>query len=318
MSRKDSDPVAHIGRRFKLRDLQILFSVAQHGSMAKAAAHLATTQPTVSQAIADLEDIIGVRLFDRSTQGVVPTAYGRILLKRGGDAFDALKQGLRDIEFLATSGAGDIWIGCPEPVLLGFVPEIIQRIAALHPQITVHVVDVNPAENEFHRLREQKLDLMIGRCAHLKLDDDLAVETLYEESFSIVTGFKSPWARRRKVVLMDLMDEPWLYGEPSNATQTVISQAIHARTGRLPHVAVYTTSMSLRLSLLSTGRYISCVPDSIYQHGSQGQTVRALPLDFELKLPIGLYTLKNRTLSPVVGLFIEQVRETAKKMTQKN
>ena len=104
-----------------------------------------------------------------------PTVYGRILLRRGIDAFDALRQGLRDIEFLATSGAGDVWIGCPEPVLLGFVPVVIQRIARLHPKIVVHVVDVNPAENEFHRLREQKLDLMIGRCAHLRLDDDLNV-----------------------------------------------------------------------------------------------------------------------------------------------
>jgi hypothetical protein len=60
-------------RRIKLRDLQILSSVAQLGSMAKAASRLSITQPTVSQAIADLEHAVGVRLFDRSTQGVALT-----------------------------------------------------------------------------------------------------------------------------------------------------------------------------------------------------------------------------------------------------
>jgi DNA-binding transcriptional LysR family regulator len=150
MSQNAKDTDSHIGRRLKLRDLQILASVAQHGSMAKAAAQLATTQPTVSQAIADLEDAVGVRLFDRSTQEVVPT----------------------------------------------------------------------------------------------------------------VTGEKSPWARRRKVALADLMDEGWLYGEPGNATQARISETILAKTGRLPRVAMYTTSMNLRLALLASGDYISCIPGS--------------------------------------------------------
>ena len=140
MSQNAKDTDSHIGRRLKLRDLQILASVAQHGSMAKAATHLATTQPTVSQAIADLEDAVGVRLFDRSTQGVVPTAYGEILLKRGAEAFDALKQGMRDIEFHATSGAGDVWVGCMEALLHGLLPAVIQRLAKQHPKIIVHVL----------------------------------------------------------------------------------------------------------------------------------------------------------------------------------
>jgi DNA-binding MarR family transcriptional regulator len=74
MSQNAKDTDNHIGRCLKLRDLQILASVAQHGSMAKAAAHLATTQPTVSQAIADLEEAAGVRLFERSAQGAGPAS----------------------------------------------------------------------------------------------------------------------------------------------------------------------------------------------------------------------------------------------------
>src|SRR6266550_4642172 len=86
-----SDWEGHIGRRLKLRDLHVFLSVVQSGSMAKAAAHLRVSPPAVSQVIADLEHGLGVSLFDRSSQGVVPTSYGRALLKGGAAAFDDLK-----------------------------------------------------------------------------------------------------------------------------------------------------------------------------------------------------------------------------------
>ena len=57
---------SRIGRRLRLRDLHILFAVAQYGSMAKAAKHLGISQPSISEAIADLENTVGVRLLDRS------------------------------------------------------------------------------------------------------------------------------------------------------------------------------------------------------------------------------------------------------------
>ena len=90
-----------IGRRIKLRDLHVLHAVAQAGSMTKAAGDLAISVPVVSKAIAELEHTIGVPLLDRSPKGVEPTAYGRALLRRGLVAFDELRQGVRDIEFLA-------------------------------------------------------------------------------------------------------------------------------------------------------------------------------------------------------------------------
>ena len=315
MPRNTIDSDNHIGRRIKLRDLQIMLSVAQFGSMAKAAAHLSTTQPTVSQAIADLEDAVGARLFDRSTQGVVPTVCGEILLKRGTEAFDALKQGMRDIEFHATSGAGDVWVGCREVQLIGFLPAVIQRLAQQHPKIIVHATDVTVSEN-IHHLQDRKLDLILGGSAPLKRDDDLHSETLFEESFTVVTGEKNPWARRRKVALTDLMDEGWLYGEPGNATQARISETILAKTGRLPRVAMYTTSMNLRLALLASGNYISCIPSSVYRYGAEVKPIKALPVDMDLKLPVAIYTLKNRTLSPAVKLFIETAREVAKSMAK--
>src|SRR5450755_4778866 len=105
-----------IGRHIKFRDLHIVLAVAQAGSMLKAAEELAISQPVVSKVIADLEQTLGVRLFDRSRKGVEPTASGRALLNRGRAAFDELKQGVNEIEFLNDPTAGELRTGA-SPVL---------------------------------------------------------------------------------------------------------------------------------------------------------------------------------------------------------
>jgi DNA-binding transcriptional LysR family regulator len=90
-----------IGRRIRLRDLHILLTVSQRGSMAQAAAQLGVSQPAVSGVIADLERTLGVPLFERSTRGVKPTVYARAMLDRSVAAFDELRQGIRTIASLA-------------------------------------------------------------------------------------------------------------------------------------------------------------------------------------------------------------------------
>jgi DNA-binding transcriptional LysR family regulator len=86
----EGDWESGVGRRLKLRHLRIFSAVVARGSMARAAAQLRLSQPTVSEVIAELEDTFGVRLLDRSSQGVTPTVYGRALLKRSIAALDEL------------------------------------------------------------------------------------------------------------------------------------------------------------------------------------------------------------------------------------
>lgn len=114
---------SRIGRRLRLRDLHVFFAVVQAGSMAKAASHLRVTQPSVSKAIGDLEAALGVRLFDRSPQGVAPTTYGSALLKCGSVVFDELRQGIRTIESLSDPTSGELRIGCLGAITATMIPD---------------------------------------------------------------------------------------------------------------------------------------------------------------------------------------------------
>src|SRR5581483_6595968 len=95
-----------IGRRIKLSDLHVLLAVAQAGSMAKAANLLSVSHPVVSRSISDLEQALGARLLERHPRGVELTAQGRAMLHRSHVAFDELRQGVKDIEFLSDPTVG--------------------------------------------------------------------------------------------------------------------------------------------------------------------------------------------------------------------
>src|SRR5215467_6761432 len=130
--------IGRIERRVKLHDLRVLMSVVERGSMSKAAEHLATSQPAVSRAISDLEYSLGVRLLDRGPRGIVPTPYGRALIKRSVAVFDELRLGVKDLEFLADPTAGEVRIAAPIVHATGFVAAVIDRFARRHPRVVCH------------------------------------------------------------------------------------------------------------------------------------------------------------------------------------
>src|SRR5437868_12188654 len=133
-----------IGRRLKLRDLRILMTVVECGTMGKAAERLAISQPVVSKAIADIEHALGVRLLDRSQRGVEPTPYGRALNKRGIAIFDEMRQGIEEIELLSDPTAGEVRIGATDPINAAIVAPVIDRLSRQHPRMTFYGVSGLP------------------------------------------------------------------------------------------------------------------------------------------------------------------------------
>jgi DNA-binding transcriptional LysR family regulator len=305
-----------IGRRLRLRDLHVFFAVVQSGSMAKAATHLRVTQPAVSKAISALEAVLGVRLFDRSTQGVTLTVYGEALMKCGSTVFDELRQGIRAIEFLADPASGDVRIGCLMSVAALILPVVIQRFAQKYPRVVVHQDEVNVLAEQLSRLRDRRYDLTVARLVRPLTDeeDDLNVEVLFNDRMVLTAGTHTRWARRRKVDLAELIDEPWLLPAPETWNYTLLKEAFQARGLPMPKARVVTLSQQLRAHLLANGPYI--VPFqkfSLQLLDADRFAIKVLPVELPARqAPIALITLKNRTLTPVVERFIEYVREVAK------
>jgi len=155
------------------RRLHVLLTVVQSSSMAKAAQHLAVSQPAVSKAIADLEHTLGVRLLDRGPRGVEPTLYGSALVKRGLTIFDELRQGVGEIEFMADPTVGEVRMGCSEAIVATLLPQVIERFSSEHPGVVLHVAQMNPVTHEIRELSKRNVDLMVGRMAVPFEEDDV-------------------------------------------------------------------------------------------------------------------------------------------------
>ncbi len=303
---------SRIGRRLKLRDLHILSIVVQWGSMAKAATRLAMSQPAVSESIASLEATLGVRLLDRNARGVEPTFYAHALLKRGDVVFDELMQGVKDIEFLANPTVGEIRVASGDTGAAGLLAPVIDRLSRRYPEIAVRVVQASAEPLVYPELRERKVDVALARISKSFSHTDLDVEILFDDPPRIVVGALSPWARRRKVSLAELVNEKWTLTS-DQVIHDLVTDAFKSHGLEAPREKVTASSMLLRSRLLATGRYVTVLPDSVLRYNAKQWALKALPIDLGMKpMCVTLITLKNRTVSPVVQLFVDQVRAVAK------
>jgi len=303
-----------IGRRLRLRDIQVLAAVIETGSMASAAKRLGTSQPAVSDIIAQLEDALGVRLLDRGPRGARPTIYADVLLRRGQNVFDELGQGLREIAFLADPGAGEIRIGCPEFIAAGCVPTIIDRLLGQHSNVKINFIDASAGMMDFPMLRSRLVDIMLSRLPAFN-DEDFETEVLYHEPYFVVAGASSKWARRRKIALSELIGERWILQPRDVNMRPLIDGAFQTQRLHPPIEQLTTLSVNMRNHLVATGNFLTILPGATLMSSGARWSLKALPVDLGLKpVPTGIVRLKHRTLSPVVELFVEHARAVTKSM----
>ena len=298
-------------RRLKLRELDILMTVVQMGGMRKAADYLHMSQPAVSKAIVNLEHTLGVTLLDRSPQGVEPTQYGRAFLDCGMAVFDDLRQGIKNIEFLADPTVGEIRIGSNEALSAGLLPAVFGRLRRQRPGVATHVKPVSILAQQYLELRERKVDVIVGRIAP-SIEEDVLADILFYERTFVVAGLQNKWSRRRKIEFSELGNEPWHLPPPDTLVGSLIADAFRTSGMRFPPRGVSMGSLHLFCALLASEPFLAIVPGSLLRFGAL-PPLKVLPVNVPIPpWPAGIMTLKNRTFTPVVQLFIDCAREVAK------
>ncbi len=299
-----------IGRRLKLRDLRILMTVAECGTMRKAAEKLAVSQPVISKAIADMEHAVGVRLLDRSQTGVEPTACGHALIKRGTAIFDEMQQGLRDIEFLSDPTASEVSVGATGPVAGAIAAPAIAQLSRQYPRMRFKTI---VADNVplLAALEARKADLVISRIGFgSRAPDQYNVEVLFHDELKVVTGSKNPLARRRSIALADLVNEPWIFAPPDSHFGSLQAAVFRASGLEPPPTTVEALALPLRMELLASNRFLSIIVGFSLVLPRPHRELVALPVKLRVSRdPVGIITLKNRSLSPAAQTFIQCVRE---------
>jgi DNA-binding transcriptional LysR family regulator len=301
-----------ISRRIKLRHLRAVIAVTECGSMARASERLAVSQPVISKTIAELEQLLGVSLFDRVAHGVIPTLYGRALLNRSAAIVDDLNTIVSEQKHLADPTRGELRIGCEENLATGLLPTLIEELSRRYPGLVFELALGDPPTLQRRDLLGRRAELAIMRSEAHELDENLEQTVLYDDRLWVVAGANSPWAARRKVSLADLAQERWCLPPPDHPVGALVVKAFDQIGLAPPARTVTVASAQCTSNLIAHGQYLGVLGSLFLRFNPPSVQLKVLPVTFPVAAPpINIVTLKHRALSPVAKMFVEFVRKLA-------
>jgi LysR family pca operon transcriptional activator len=301
----------NIDNRIKFRHLQCFLEVARQGSLARAAEVLAISQPAVSKTLKELEDVLQARLFERSKQGVTPTAAGLAFLRYAGPSVQALREGVRSLRS-GEHEAGQLRLGVLSTVESSLIPDVVRRLHERHPALVISVA-TGQSTDLLDKLRAGDLDLVVGRVSDSPRIEGLTFEHLYSESMILVVRPEHPLLQaplRDAAVLADYPVVVPLAG-------TIIrryANSLFVQCGiGLPSQRLETISVALSRRYVQSCDAVWVAPlDAVRQDLLRGELFE---LDIGLREPggsVGICSNPSATLSLASQWCCEALREAAK------
>src|SRR5262249_37394415 len=148
-------------------------------------------------------------------------------------------------------------------------------------------------------------------------DDDLDTEVLFGDPLVVVAGVRSKWLRRRTLELTALVDEPWCLTPEDLPISPFVAEAFRKHGLGPPRVVVRSNSVHLWYAMIASGRFLALAPTSTVRLAAGRLGLRPLPIRFAVQPgPVGIVTLKNRTLSPVAQRFIACARDVCRPLAK--
>jgi DNA-binding transcriptional LysR family regulator len=239
--------MSSILRRLSLRQLTVFLQAARQMSFARAAEALHLTQPAISMQIRQLEDALGLPLFERVGKKLALTQAGELLrhhaarvigeLQDAGQALDALK-GLR---------AGHTRVGLVSTATY-FAPKLLAQFAKRHPQVEIQFVTGN-RETLIHALRDNEIDFAVmGRPPE---QFDAHAQAIAENPHVLVAHKAHRLAKARRIDLHALQDEAFLMREAGSGTRLVMEALFQQRQFTPRRVALLGSNETVKQAVMA-------------------------------------------------------------------
>jgi DNA-binding transcriptional LysR family regulator len=303
----DDDLIERLPRRLKMGELRVFVAVLELRSFRRAAARLHITQPAVTKAIAGLEGLLDVKLFDRTAKGVEPTTYGLSFAPHALAIFGELRSAAQRLAIVSSGARGTLHIGTVPMPGVPFLPIAIKRLVDEHPDIFVSAVEAREPDLA-ERLRKREIELAIFRSALFNAGDDLRVEVLFEERLHVVASTDHPLAKRRKVTWRDLLDHPWVLPPADSFFFDHVRRSLDQLGIGLPRHVVESFSIPFQYAMVLHGSMLSFGLRSQFQFSPHGNLIVQLPVDLPpIMGTVGAVTLGARQPSPLARQLIEKI-----------
>jgi len=299
---------AKLARQLKLRELRVFQSVADHGSFRRAAETLHISQPAITTTIAELEELLGVRLFDRSPKGIQLTLHGANFLRRAEAVFGELRLAAEDLQSVSDGLQGTLHIGTVPMPASGIVPATVFEMQERFPKVFISVTEANES-TLIDALHSRRIDLLIARKPLVRPDDSLNYDVLYGDPLCVISGDHHPLAKRRKIQMDELMLHRWVMPSVGSAFYDQIRRVLAELNLDPPEHAVETLSIPVMYGMLSRGPYLAFATLSQVRFNPLRSFLRILPVKLApIAAPICAVTLTNKPPSATAIRFIERLK----------
>jgi DNA-binding transcriptional LysR family regulator len=300
--------------RLKMRHVLLLVAIDEHRSIHKAATGMNITQPAATKLLADLEKLLALRLFERSTRGLVPTPHGESLVRHARTILGTLDHARSELGAISDGAAGKIKIGVLLVVAPVLVPRALLRLKERHPTMTVLVQEGNLA-SLLPALHRGDLDLVVGRLTTDFDSAGLHFEFCYEEPMCVVVRRGHPLCGAAAPTLAELAGESWILPTPDAAYRQRIDAAFRQEGVEPPARLVESVSILTNKALLQGSDMLGVMPLNVARHYESRGELATLPVTLPMPSgPVGIITRSAAAATSAQLDLLDAIRSVAREI----
>ena len=284
--------------RLRTRQLLLLEALGRERNLGRAAATLGMSQPAATKLLQQAEDALGLQLFTRLARGMEPTPAGEVLVRYARQALVDFGFAREQMAALRSGLRGRLRIGSVPGALPELVAPALAAYKKQHPRVAVSVL-VETSDVMLGLLERGDVDLVLGRPTEGHYEDELHIEPLLAEAQVAVVRVGHPLLEKRKPVLADLVQWPWVLQPPGSPQRSRFESALrvaglHARLDITETASTVATTVLLEASDMA-----AIMPASLAAHYACLGVLQVVPLKLPLEVPpLHLITRRHRELSP--------------------
>jgi DNA-binding transcriptional LysR family regulator len=300
-----------IRARLKTRQLLLLMALDEEGNIHRAAQVLNMTQPAASKLLKELEDMLGVALFDRLPRGMRATVYGETMIRHARMALASLSQAHDEIDALKSGRYGQVSVGAITAPGLNLLPVAVAQVKLQHPSLRVQLA-IETSDVLMERLAQGKVDIVVGRLFERHDKTDLRYEGLVEEPVCVVARPGHPLARMARLTLRDIVGCGWIVPSTGSVLRHRFELMFQEESLEAPTNLIETTALLFLTKMLQQSDLLAVIATDVARYYAEHGMVALLPITLPAKMDaFGLITRTDRLASPAAQVMLKAIRAAA-------
>ena len=299
--------------RLKTRQLMLLAAMEEEGNVRRAADVLGMTQPAASRLLKELEDVLEVRLFDRTPHGMHATLYGEVMIRHARMVLSNLDQAHNEISALRAGLAGQVQIGAIAAAAATMVPLAIARVKALYPQLQIWL-QVETSNMMLPLIAEGHLDIMIGRVLERQgeFKDTVRYEPIAEEPLCVVVRPGHPLEQATGLTMHDIVNAGWVLHPPGSVLRHRFDMVFSQIGLSSPQNVVNTNNILAISGILLQSDMLAVMPEEVARQYEEFGTLKRLAIELPCRMDaFGIITRQTQLLSPAANVVLRALRDAA-------